>query len=96
MAKFKMLNDEAVQVVDKVAAKVTTVSEMTNEQLQELSMMISETIDMAKREIKQVADALSQVEDVVAGEITKRGISDRVQKQISMFDTHVMLEAKEV
>lgn len=94
MAKFKMLNDEAVKVVDKLAAKVTTVTNMKDEELQKIAEAIKGTENLAKREIAEVAHALASVKEVVAGEITKRGIKSKVDNQISLFDNSNKLEAK--
>lgn len=94
MAKFKMLNKDAVVLVDKLAAKVTTVADMKNEELQELAEAIKGTENLAKREVSEIAHALSSVKEVVSGEIIKRGIKDKVDNQISMFDVANKLEAK--
>lgn len=94
MQKFKLLNQDAVELVDKLAAKVTEVSNMKDEQVQELNEAIEVTIANAKKEIHDLANALAEVKQVTIGEITKREISDKVERQISIFDISDKIEAK--
>lgn len=94
MQKFKMLNEIAANTVDKLAKKSLEVPEMDNAKLQKINEAIKTTVKMVKDELKLFEGALYEVNKVVEGEISKRGISARADKQLSMFDSLNGLEDK--
>lgn len=94
MSKFKMLNELVATTVDKLAKKSLEVPQMENAQLQQINDAIKTTVKMIKDELKEVEGALFEVNKVVEGEISKRGISARADKQLSMFDSLNGLEDK--
>lgn len=92
--QFKMLNNQVGDIVEKIAKKAPSAPDMKNTELQELNEAITNTIGLIKTELKIVEKALSGVIDVVVGEISRRGISEKVDKQISIFDDLKTIESK--
>lgn len=89
-----MLNEIAANTVDKLAKKSLEVPEMDNAKLQKINEAIKTTVKMVKDELKLFEGALYEVNKVIEGEISKRGISARADKQLSMFDSLNGLEDK--
>lgn len=92
--KFKMLNNEVSNIVEKIGKEAPKVTEMENLRLQELKEAIGNTIGMIKSELNIVQEALKEVIKAVEGEIARRGISDKVEKNISIFDKLPGIESK--
>lgn len=89
-----MLNEIVANTVDKLAKKSLEVPEMDNAKLQKINEAIKTTVKMVKDELKLFEGALYEVNKVIEGEISKRGISARADKQLSMFDSLNGLEDK--
>lgn len=91
---FKMLQPQVVEIVEKLGKKAPDAPNMKDEDLQKLNEAIDNTIGDIKAELHTTQKALTEVIKVVKGEIARRGISQRVDRQISMFDDTFKLEAK--
>lgn len=94
MTRFKMLNSEVEKIVEKLGKAAPNVIEMDDIKLQEINEAIQNTIKMIKDELHITQNALSEVIKAVQGEIARRGISKKVDKQLSIFDGKKLLEVK--
>ena len=92
--QFKMLNNKVGEIVEKLGKAAPGVTSMKDVKLQELNEAINNTIDDIKKELHTVQGALSEVIKVVEGEISRRGIKNKVDNQISMFDNTKQLGSK--
>lgn len=94
MKKFKYLNPEVVEIVEKLGQQAPNVNNMKDEDLQKTAEAIDNTINGIRTELNSTRDALSEVVKAVHGEIARRGIAKRVENQISMFDLVPAIENK--
>lgn len=92
--EFKMLQPKVAEIVEKLGKKAPEAPKMKDEDLQRLNEAIETTIGDIKDELHTTQKALAEVIKVVQGEISRRGISKKVEKQISMFDFTTKLGVK--
>lgn len=89
--EFKYLDKKVSDIVEKLGKKAPETTKMKNEELQKFNEAIENTINGIKNELNATSKALSEVVKAIQGEISRRGIEEKVNNQISMFDNSIKL-----